>query len=355
MRLLFFRACIASILASMAFTGYYGWIVGYANGDFFSGFLNLVAGVLVSAFVPLFWWLRAEADKRHVSKLTIIVYTFSALMFSAMDLGTNIAAIFAMREGSIIVSEHKTKVAKSVRGEFQRIKAELEALSGKLRKYDADGIKTPSFYDAVIADLKTVLGGDGRNIWQRSKECVDVTLPESRSHCAKINEAKKKKSRAEEKVALTARYTALASTMPKTVEAVKENQIAKSGSTVISERIGQLLSGGYQPSNLLKELIYLVFTTVIGAGLTFASSLSAYAYNWLGEDEEEGPAHPVRARMITSGHTGKGDIDAPEEREIRMRIRRSSLPKKDILDDTLERLAEDIADAHRHLTASRAA
>lgn len=106
---------------------------------------------------------------------------------------------------------------------------------------------------AEIANL------EGNHIYRRSKECANVTIPESRSFCDKLTEARKQLGAAEdlvrEKERLAAAQRWLQTAQEKAASLDHKPSIVQHQNTTLFKLASLLTNGGTEASPLLKEVV----------------------------------------------------------------------------------------------------
>lgn len=256
------RSAFAAVVISCAFTGYFGWITG--GEDTFAQFFNACAGVLISASVAIFFWLVAVCEVR---RLRIAMYAFGGfgVLFGMLDAGSNVGAIFAMREAAIIKANHTTMVAQDVRAQVVRLRAE----DAKLAKI----VGEPGAWLAAK---------DAEAAYQRLVDARDREA--ARGHCGPKCEALDKEARALklEIGKIRAREDAIARRDEVQKELAEAEARAVETPPVVSPvetikaKLASVFSMDLEPSQAVRELTYLGITFLFGVGLTLLSGALSY-------------------------------------------------------------------------------
>jgi hypothetical protein len=159
------------------------------------------------------------------------------LILAAFNWVTDFGAASVLRDATNVFSQNTNRTATQRLGEVKRIEDRLVYLRTELAKMK--DIKTEGHYTAQLGILKATLGNDGRNIWQRSKGCDDVTIPESQEHCRLIGAAQKGASAAQ----LKRRYQDERLTLTQQLPAAKQaSQEVKQESNPVVAQIGNFAS-----------------------------------------------------------------------------------------------------------------
>ncbi len=144
------------------------------------------------------------------------------LLLAVFNWVTDFGAASVLRDATNVASQNVNMVASQKAGEVQRMEARLAKIRQELMPYK--DTKTAGFYDAQLITLKSTLGADARNIWQRSRQCADVTIKESQEHCAEIAAAKQGIADANRKRTLEDERLALTQQLPAAKLASQTNQ-----------------------------------------------------------------------------------------------------------------------------------
>jgi hypothetical protein len=157
---------------------------------------------------------RDRQEARRLVKYCLVLAAFNWL--------TDFGAASVIRDFTNVATQNTNIAAAQKLGEVKRIEGELGEINAKIAKHA--GLEGPDYWRAEIRGLKTVLGVDARNIWQRSKQCADVTLRESREHCAEITKAEQGLARAIDVQSMKARRLALTAALPAAKQASQQKQ-----------------------------------------------------------------------------------------------------------------------------------
>jgi hypothetical protein len=256
------------IAVSACLTFYFGWTQGE---NVFP--LNLVlgiggAGVSFLSGLLARWTAQSIAEGYRFMAVLCAVSAATALF---LDVMSNYGAAVAFRENNMKAAENVNRVANDAAERVQ----ELEGTLAKIRENKAwnhTTLETPGVYEAKIAQLKSKIDKRGRRIYDRSKQCLDVTLPESEALCAQIRSAQGELSLATERVFLRKRETeVMAELRQARGESAEKPNVA---SAVRAQVFGlaRMLTGKLEPSE--GEKIW----TNVGIAAGFAMAISVLAF-----------------------------------------------------------------------------
>ena len=169
---------------SMMMSGYFGWAI-MGGGSIFAGGMAVMCAI-VCYLVSYFAQDASKAFKsgHFVNFISSVVLCGVAIAFNIVsDYST--ASIF--RDQLVVATDNNNTVAENARTEVSR----LEKAIANLREETAWRTKyeSPETYDAMINQQKQIVDR-GRNVYQRTKECTDTTLPISSQVCQAIDKLK---------------------------------------------------------------------------------------------------------------------------------------------------------------------
>ena len=169
---------------SMMMSGYFGWAI-MGGGSIFAGGMAVMCAI-VCYLVSYFAQDASKAFKSgHFGNfVSSVVLCGVAIAFNIVsDYST--ASIF--RDQLVVATDNNNTVAENARAEVSRIDkaiANLREETAWRTKYES-----PETYDALISQQKQVVDR-GRNVFERTKECTDTTLPISSDVCQAIEKLK---------------------------------------------------------------------------------------------------------------------------------------------------------------------
>ena len=227
-------------VVSTGLSGYCGWMLAYeqhiAVKLLSAGSMSTIALLLALNTLRAAKHFVAEERAQYASAMRYCLVLFAA------NWVTDFNAASVLRDATNIASSNKNIVATQKLGEVKRIENRLSAIKSELKPYAAT--KTSGHYEAQLLTLKSTLGADGRNIWERSGHCgtkgdVKVTIKESQDHCAEIAQAKQGISDAVAKRRLQDERLALTQQLP---AAKLESQGNQKMSNPVVAMIGNLIT-----------------------------------------------------------------------------------------------------------------
>ena len=193
-------------LVSSGLSAYCGWMLAHGTNIVIQS-CSAGAGATIALLLAINTTRAANAYANHdaVRYRSLMRY---CLLLAVFNWVTDFGAASVLRDATNVASKNVNLVAAHKRGEVERMEARLSKIREDLEQYK--DTKTSGFYEAELIKLKSTLGGDGRNIWQRSRECADVTVKESQEHCAEIaatkqgiSDANRKRTLEDERLTLT--------------------------------------------------------------------------------------------------------------------------------------------------------
>ena len=258
-------------LASMALSAYCGW--NTAAGSHISikvayaVMFSLVAFGL-SVYVVRRERYRLSRDKEAYTGARRIVW-----FLLAANLLTDYSASASLRDLTNVKADNETTIATNARNEVTRIETRLADLKGEKAwrtKYSA-----PDVYDAQINAQKQITE-NGRNIWQRSKECTDTTVASSQAVCQAIANLNAEKANAQRRQVVLAEISALDKELREAKADVAENGVASNaGLAPIAKLVSMVtLTLDNEKSDIQwgENFFVLFFTVVISSAIYFSSA-----------------------------------------------------------------------------------
>ena len=260
-----FWVVVVSTAVSAGFTGYFGWSFGSV--------LGAIGLPTISAMVPMLWSLVAvlQVNRRNVAAGVIGVF---ALFFMIADALTNVGAVFAMRQSEIVGTQNNNLNAANARDQVERIKKRMEEIRARTT-WQTDYL-SPDAYDHRITALQNETER-GRNIYQRSKECSNTTLPSSQKVCQAIASAHADKANALRRLELKSEMDQLQQELNAAKVQVSETPTVISTTLTQVRKLTSLATLNLDPSDNLQEAGYLVITGLLGLVLAIAPSVGSWA------------------------------------------------------------------------------
>jgi len=198
------KICNAVLVgSSMVLSSYFGWSIVGGDGLFagIMAFVCATAAFLVSALVwrtSMNWRARNWAGFVTTGTLAAIAIAFNIVA----DYTT--ASIF--RDQVMVMSDNTNVMAEQSRAEVERLEKAIANLRGESAwrtKYES-----PATYDALILEQKQVVDR-GRNVYERTKQCTDTTLPISSQVCSEIARLEAQKANAQRRQVILAELKTL--------------------------------------------------------------------------------------------------------------------------------------------------
>lgn len=258
-------------LASMALSAYCGW--NTAAGSHmaikiaYAIMFSLVAFGL-SVYVVRRERYRLSRDREAYTGARRIVW-----FLLAANLLTDYSASASLRDMTNVQANNETTVANNARNEVTRIETRLADLKGE--KAWRTKFSAPEAYDAQI-NAQMQVTENGRNIFQRSKECTDTTVASSQAVCQAIANLNGEKAMAQRRQVVLAEIAALDKELRGAKADVAENGIASNaGLAPIAKLVSMLtLTLENQQSDIQwgENFFVLFFTIVISSAIYFSSA-----------------------------------------------------------------------------------
>ena len=222
-------------IVSAGLSAYCGWMLAHGTNV-----LIQICSAAAGGSIALLLAMNTEAAAHaYASKDTANYKRLMGycLLLAVFNWVTDFGAASVLRDATNVASQNVNTVADQKRGEVDRIERRLQELDGILRRQR--DIKDPGHYQNQLLVLKSTLGADGRNIWQRSRECADVTVKESQDHCAEIGQAKQMVAQAQTKRRLEDERLTLTQSLP---QAKLESQQHQAESNPVVAQVSNVLS-----------------------------------------------------------------------------------------------------------------
>lgn len=258
-------------VSSCGLSGYAGWLLASDLGLVIQCITALcfssVAFGLSFAVVGRHRYELAR-DRAGYERMTRLAY-----YLLAANLITDFSASSALRDQSMVTTKNVNQVAQLADDEVERIEkamAELRRETAWRTKYDA-----PEAYSALIAQQKQVVDR-GANVYARTKQCTDTTLPVSSQVCQRIKELEGEKAMAERRQVILAELKTLGEQLAQARQEAANKQ--ERGNAAIAPIIGlyRFLTGSSSYEQAKVEwglsLFVIVFTGIMSAAIWFFSS-----------------------------------------------------------------------------------
>lgn len=218
-------------VVSSGLSGYCGWMLAFEQHVAIKC-LSAGAGASIAMLLSINT-IRAARYYVAEDKASYISAMRYCLILAVFNWVTDFGAASVMRDHTFVASKNTNIAAQQKLGEVKRIESRIAKINKDLVSYK--DTKTPGFYEAELIRLKATLGADARNIWQRSRQCADVTIKESQDHCAEISAAKQGISDAQRKRKLEDERLVLTQQLP---QAKAASQVTKQTSNPVVAQIG---------------------------------------------------------------------------------------------------------------------
>ena len=198
------KICNAVLVgSSMLLSAYFGWSIIGGEGLFagIMAFVCATAAFLVSALVS-----RASGNFKAGNWSGFLVMAILAGLAIAFNIVADYTTASIFRDQVLVQSDNSNVVAEQSRGEVQRLEKAIANLRGESAwrtKFEA-----PQTYDALIMEQKQKVDR-GRNIYQRTKQCTDTTLPISSQVCSEIARLEAQKANAQRRQVILAELKTL--------------------------------------------------------------------------------------------------------------------------------------------------
>lgn len=297
-----------------AFAGFLGiasWMA-YWHGYTESWVWGVVAVAAIMLEVgSIHKFFEAKAAKQYTvagsaAVLWVLAFSYSFIQSLAVASGTADEASLKRVDTAIIKQQANDAVADKLvaKNKAQAKVDHLTSLSWKpIPNIDGIEIKTTDAADALIAKLK------GDRIYVRSKECANVSLPDSRDHCAKLTAAIAAKADVAERAKLAAELKTaekdLASANQAHVDAVMAAQRTKSVSKAsgFQQVAGRWLGVDAETVNdgvATQRTITLNLALTLTALLLFGGAVGGTHTPPAKRKEDDEPKKPVNINVATT-------------------------------------------------------
>lgn len=176
---------------SMMMSGYFGWAI-------MGGWSIFAAGMAVTCAIVCYLVSYFAKDASKAWQRGNFINFSSSVALCCVAVAFNIVSDYStasiFRDQLVVATDNNNTVAENARREVTRI--ENEILNRRMETAWRTPYESPETYDAKINQQKQIVD-NGRNVWQRTKECSDTTLPTSSQVCQAIDQLKADKANAE--------------------------------------------------------------------------------------------------------------------------------------------------------------
>jgi len=296
-------------LSSMGLSAYCGWQLAYGVDNIMGlPLIPLASAGVIACFAAIFSEWTGDAARSYV-RGDVKEYRSNmryVLLIAVANLLTDFSVASFIRTSTNVEVTNDNRTAKHTQGTVQRLETRL----GEVRKELAElkNIEGPAFYRAEIRTLKSTLGNDGSNIYERSGHCgtngkVKVTLKESQDHCAEIGRQEQLLEQAHDKKRLETERLTLITQLP---IAKEKSQQAPEKVNPVAATVGQLVTLALRRFKLEEHeikwgtVLLTLFLVIILNVVIFRQSWAIGKYeaenetvNWAQNPELTGPDDPI--------------------------------------------------------------
>lgn len=283
---------IVIVIGSALLTGVFGYTLGGSSiilgGVFFAIFAAL------SLLVPVlseYTGQQAHAGNWRVASIT---GGFAAIFF-LYDVATNFGTGAMFRELELTTASNANTKAKDVRNDVSRIQGRIDTIV-KRTAWQTDYL-APESYDSEILKFKSETE-NGRNIFQRSKECSNTTLESSQRVCQGIASALANKQNAIERKGLKAEMQQLERELADAKARSADTPTVASAAMTHARNAGAFITGSMEPSD--KALFWSNYGLTFSAALmcSLAGFVTSLLLGWMQSPETD--TLPPRERLLTA-------------------------------------------------------
>ena len=258
-------------VSSSGLSAYAGWLLASDLGWHIQVITALCFSAVAIGFSSSLVWRQRyllARDREGYERMNRLAY-----FLLCANLLTDFSASTAMRDQSIVQTKNINQVARLAGDEVERIETRMRELrrdAAWRTKYDA-----PAAYAALIDQQKQVVD-KGRNVWQRTKQCTDTTLPISSQVCQRIRQLEGEMAMAERRQIILAELKVMGEQLAQARREAAAKQ--ERGNPALAPIIGlyRFVTGsvGYEEAQVKwgLSLFILIITGIMSAAIWFFSS-----------------------------------------------------------------------------------
>lgn len=277
---------------SACLTAQFGYTVGIRESAT-TAWLYAFLGSVISVSVALFAFTTGlfSFKRRYVAMAFSLAI---GAVFVFFDIAGNFGIAAYTREGSSLVARNSNSAVAKREARIERLKSLIAEAQSK-PVYKAE-LRSAGAYRNHMVQLQNTLNKSGRNIFQRSKGCTDVTLPESQALCFEWSSAKQGLESSEEQTRLRADVVAWERQIGELEMAIIANPQTTSGAIAQSLLFARLWNQTLKPGEEAATWADMGVAGAMGFISTFGAIFCALAAGWLGvrpryETVERNPYH----------------------------------------------------------------
>lgn len=175
----------------------------------------------------------------------------------------------SVRVGDINIVAAKSEVRDNRRGSIEQARKDHAMAEAAIERLK--WLPSTVTVDGAEADIKNL---EGDRIYARSRQCTNVTLPESRAFCDRLTELRKQKAAAEDLSKERARLDAANAWLNRANERLENTEVAQSAvanQTKVASQLYNLMRGQAASDAINPDTVTLAF---VNTGIAGANSLA---------------------------------------------------------------------------------
>lgn len=299
---------LAFTFCSAALTGSFGYEIGEADGWLRN--IYAAVGVLISVAVALFSFLTGYLLYRK-AWVAATVSVLVAAVFIFGDVMGNFGMAAYSREGSSLLARNTNTAVQYRQRQIDELRKNIQ------RARDSDlfkaNLRTAGAYRTHKSQIENrVVAGGGRNIFQRSKGCTNVTLPESEKLCFEWNAAREGIANAEEKERLEASIRAWETKLTNVEAEVIAQPKTIAAAAAQSFNFARIFNQTLKPGEDAATWADMGMSGYMGFISTFGAIFCSIAAGWLGVRPDyrtiDQPRQRVRPQPVYVEDTRDDDL-----------------------------------------------
>lgn len=306
--------------------------------------LGAASGVLGGILVPLTAYLYERGYR-------LFPYFLCCVLFIGfwLNLASNAGFSAAMLQTEIVQAKNANVLARDAREHVARLRKRDAELTARINWEPQAGGKvwlSPEAYDGMINAAKQETE-NGRNIWQRSKQCTNTTLESSQRVCQRIASLEATRANAMARTPLINERNQVRAELKDAERYSKQNQMAVSAGASQAEFVARFVTANLKPGQAVMD-----WTTMLTAlAISFLISLLGWTLNAAAillpapERPEEQRAHVPQPRYLPAEPIALHAEDARQaqaERENRMEQYRMTTTFEERQAHNKSRLEDDL-------------